>query len=1701
MKVKKVVSGILACAMILSSVPVRAEGDAGTAQSGPQISFTAPREGGFPAPAKVNVGAEHYEVFEDKAKDPVTMSSIEGAEDPVIENCNGIWGFNGQVKSGATNDKFDVTGNTPMIVSFKLFVKKMSTDTNGQVIFAKGDKQYSLELMSNGLRFHAALTGTDWRNYTINNCFTKGMNQWYDIILVKDGKTGIRIYVDDLAGALEGYRSLGHFDDPFSIGTQIDSGTGRRNFTSDYGYVADFKFFNGAAMEGAEKEEFEKAVDLAAWDAKPDDGKVSLYELMETVTPTADFSFKPYSEKTVWSEAVTPVTPQTPATPTVPTASAVSEERVESFQCGTAYTATTTLTVRDGDSFRFTEAMTEAIKGEFQGYSYYNQIPSSRLTGTAESEKTGHATDGPASWAVDGNENTLWHSAYGVDASLMVDLNSDPKRNNRYTITLDEAEDIARFAYVPRQDSGGSSNGVITKLNLYSSDSDEGEFKKINESEINWAMDRNKKEVDFAPRKVKRLLIEVLAANNNFISAAEFYLYKRIDVQPPKASAEVLEDGKKMTVEASYQASDVPCAHTAGSISIGNLINMEEKKTRQLEPTVLMDDGTSLKSHKGFPAESITYEYTSDNTDVATVDKDGLVTAVATGKANITVKVVIPGQDVIEMKVLVEVFKEGSMFLHPEMMYQKPVANKYPEIAEVWLNREQEDKYPTLITDVAAGQAQLVPVTEGDAITVEKKEGLIGFNGQYKSTGTTNQFNVTGSRPLVILFKLWVDQLPSGQDGDKERAIVTKGNQFSFAIKNDPADAGMNDGAYLCLSMLGANASQWPLAAYKIPDGWTGKWHDIVIVFDGKGTKNSMGFFVDGEFVNNKTDYVGTIGTSDYLNGQVTNTLRPFTICGKADEPGQVFTKENGFLAGFKFFDVSEVAPEIAGKINLAELGNANGAAIIKYLLDAKDRTAHITATPYKMQTTWSVAGEEEALDGTTPFTAQNMRNKGYTATTVLTTYQDYVFDAVEVEHIQNDLLHVYVEPEIDPSLIKQTAEISEDHKTLTVKVTFLSREMETPSITYTSPIKGGTPRRQPISNDADAHYTMGSSQWSIVGGAVLAENATFEEITDTNKYQVRTALTANGDYLFDDSAEFIEEAKEKIITQRFGNVEAKKDVEISEDARTMTITVTYEKPIYTVTFDTNGADSRDEEMQSVSLGNLPNKPEDPTRSGYHFVCWYEDGDASVTPYDFTKPMEANVRLIAKWAKDLTVTFDSQVPGMPTQSIVVVEGNKVPMPEEPVNGTKEFLGWYLKDGEDYTAYDFDAPLTEDITLYAYWIDENDTREFTVIYMDGDQKVKEESVRIGATVTPPELEAKNGYAFGGWFLDEEFKHEFKENMRIVSNTTLHARWYPVPIVVTDITVAPKSLTLKIDETQKLTADVTPENAADKSVTWSSEDESIASVDEEGNVTAHAVGQVKITATSTVNSKINDYAEVEVVPAEAVKNQYTVTFDSKGGSAVASQTVEEGAVAKAPANPTKNGFTFKGWCTDQNATKAYNFDTPVNANITLYAKWEQAQNQNQNQKPDTTTPLPQVKVGDVKELNSVSYKVTDVAKNTVSVTAVKNKNLKKINVPNTIEIDKKTYTVTEIGNNAFKNCSKATQATIGKNVKKIGSNAFAGCKKLKKVIFKGTAVKTIGKKAFKGTNKKMTVKVPKKLKKNKNFKKKLTKAGMSKKLKIK
>ena len=68
------------------------------------------------------------------------------------------------------------------------------------------------------------------------------------------------------------------------------------------------------------------------------------------------------------------------------------------------------------------------------------------------------------------------------------------------------------------------------------------------------------------------------------------------------------------------------------------------------------------------------------------------------------------------------------------------------------------------------------------------------------------------------------------------------------------------------------------------------------------------------------------------------------------------------------------------------------------------------------------------------------------------------------------------------------------------------------------------------------------------------------------------------------------------------------------------------------------------------------------------------------------------------------------------------------------------------------------------------------------------------------------------------------------------------------------------------------------------------------------------------------------------------QYKVTFNSNGGSEVAEQTVLEGEKAVKPADPTREGYEFAGWFTDEELKNEFDFDTEITANITLYAKWE-------------------------------------------------------------------------------------------------------------------------------------------------------------------
>ena len=70
--------------------------------------------------------------------------------------------------------------------------------------------------------------------------------------------------------------------------------------------------------------------------------------------------------------------------------------------------------------------------------------------------------------------------------------------------------------------------------------------------------------------------------------------------------------------------------------------------------------------------------------------------------------------------------------------------------------------------------------------------------------------------------------------------------------------------------------------------------------------------------------------------------------------------------------------------------------------------------------------------------------------------------------------------------------------------------------------------------------------------------------------------------------------------------------------------------------------------------------------------------------------------------------------------------------------------------------------------------------------------------------------------------------------------------------------------------------------------------------------------------------------------STKKEYTITFDSNGGSGIKSKTVTEGNKVSKPNEPKRNGYKFVGWTLDGNE---YDFNSSVNRDITLVAKWEE------------------------------------------------------------------------------------------------------------------------------------------------------------------
>ena len=99
----------------------------------------------------------------------------------------------------------------------------------------------------------------------------------------------------------------------------------------------------------------------------------------------------------------------------------------------------------------------------------------------------------------------------------------------------------------------------------------------------------------------------------------------------------------------------------------------------------------------------------------------------------------------------------------------------------------------------------------------------------------------------------------------------------------------------------------------------------------------------------------------------------------------------------------------------------------------------------------------------------------------------------------------------------------------------------------------------------------------------------------------------------------------------------------------------------------------------------------------------------------------------------------------------------------------------------------------------------------------------------------------------------------------------------------------------------------------------------------------------------SSQVSSQTSSQTSSSETVK-EWTVTFDSQGGSKVASQKVKNGEKATKPVDPTRDNFTFDGWFEEADAITEFDFSTKITTNWTLYAGWTE----NQIVPPDPPEP---------------------------------------------------------------------------------------------------------------------------------------------------
>ena len=355
----------------------------------------------------------------------------------------------------------------------------------------------------------------------------------------------------------------------------------------------------------------------------------------------------------------------------------------------------------------------------------------------------------------------------------------------------------------------------------------------------------------------------------------------------------------------------------------------------------------------------------------------------------------------------------------------------------------------------------------------------------------------------------------------------------------------------------------------------------------------------------------------------------------------------------------------------------------------------------------------------------------------------------------------------------------------------------------------------------------------------------------------------------------------------------------------------------YTIHFDTNGGS----EIADIDkeYGEEVLKPANPTKSGYRFAGWYSDNEFT-NSYIFTTMPNHDITLYAKWeviTYNITYYLNGGTVNAANPGNYTVETPSITL-NNPSKEGSVFTGWTGTGLEEKTKT---VTIEHGSTGNRSYVANYSTNSHTIHFnSNGGSEIADIDKVFGEEVFKPANPTKSGYKFKGWYTDQECTNEYTFSTMPDYNIILYAKW---EIIVYNITYDLNDGSLTAENPYNYTVE--------------SESITLNNPSKEGSAFTGWTGTGLEEKTKTVTIEHGSTGNRNYV-ANYSMNSYTIYFNSNGGSTVEEIDAQYNEEITAPEEPTKEGYTFKGWYTDQECTNKYVFNKMPNHNITLYAGWD-------------------------------------------------------------------------------------------------------------------------------------------------------------------